>query len=248
MPPTITTCVKKDYGVLPRGIEADGIGGLYSTYPFENHTVVYAKYCDGGSWTGAYNTAPVKVGNETIYFRGKALLDGLLDHLFKVQGLNQARLAILQRIRVLSVEASNPTHCCCTLLYLCLLWIIILTSPVTANYTHCLRAPFPSRFLQATELLWAGCSAGGLTTYIHADWIAEQMKDRAPAAKVVALADAMFSLNHDDIEGDGHWPRFMQFVYHANNAADAVNQDCVNYMADSYGTPKGNRSEGWRCK
>ena len=74
------------------------------------------------------------------------------------------------------------------------------------------------------------------------------MKQRAPAAKVVALADAMFSLNHDDFAGDGHWPRFMSWVYHTMDSTGAsVNQACVASMAERYGSPKGNRSEGWRC-
>ena len=101
---------------------------------------------------------------------------------------------------------------------------------------------------KAKELLFAGCSAGGLTAYIHADWVAGTMKQRAPAAKVVALADAMFSLNHDDFAGDGHWPRFMSWVYHTMDSTGAsVNQACVASMANKYGSPKGNRSEGWRC-
>ena len=49
----------------------------------------------------------------------------------------------------------------------------------------------------ATELLFAGCSAGALTTYLHADYVDTLMKQRVPAAKTVALADAMFSLHHN---------------------------------------------------
>ena len=37
---------------------------------------------------------------------------------------------------------------------------------------------------KATQLLYAGCSAGGLTAYIHADAVTATMKARAPAAKV----------------------------------------------------------------
>ena len=39
--------------------------------------------------------------------------------------------------------------------------------------------------------------AGALTTYVHADYVSGLMKQRAPAATTVALADAMFSLHHD---------------------------------------------------
>lgn len=40
----------------------------------------------------------------------------------------------------------------------------------------------------ATDLLWSGCSAGGLTTYIHADYVAGRMPNTVMA---LALADAM---------------------------------------------------------
>jgi hypothetical protein len=101
---------------------------------------------------------------------------------------------------------------------------------------------------QAKELLYAGCSAGGLTAYVHADSVTATMKARAPEAKVVALADAMFSLNYDDYPQDGHWPRFMQWVYSTMDPQGAsVNDACVTDMANKYGKPPGNRSEGWRC-
>jgi hypothetical protein len=118
---------------------------MFGTAPFDTHTIVYAKYCDGGSWTGALSNPPLTVGNTTLYFRGRGLLDGLFEDLFAHQGLASAQ-----------------------------------------------------------ELLFAGCSAGGLTTYIHADAVAARMRARAPQAKVLALADAMFSLNHDDYLHDGH--------------------------------------------
>jgi hypothetical protein len=101
---------------------------------------------------------------------------------------------------------------------------------------------------QATQLLYAGCSAGGLTTYIHADYVTAVMQKRAPEAKVVALADAMYSLNHLDYKGDSHWPGFMSWVYHTMDSnGSSVNEACVAHMAETYGVPKSNRSEGWRC-
>jgi hypothetical protein len=120
--------------------------GMFGAAPFSTHTIVYAKYCDGGSFTGAMSNPPIVVGNTTIYFRGRGIFDGIFDDLFGNRGLAKAE-----------------------------------------------------------EMLYAGCSAGGLTTYIHADSVTATMKARAPAAKVVALADAMFSLNHDDYNQDGHW-------------------------------------------
>ena len=87
-----------------------------------------------------------------------------------------------------------------------------------------------------------------LPALVHPGRVTAVMKARAPAAKVVALADAMFSLNHDDFATDGHWPRFMQWVYkNMDPTGDSVNEACVTDMAQRCGVPAGNRSEGWRC-
>lgn len=104
-----------------------------------------------------------------------------------------------------------------------------------------------ARLDSASEVLWSGCSAGGLTTYIHADWVTARLHEGAPHATVVALADAMFSLNTVDFAGDSHWPSFMQWVYSQMHSSDSVNEACVDHMAATYGVPAGNRSAGWRC-
>ena len=53
----------RNYPLTATALEGDG---LFSTAPFDTHTVVYAKYCDGGSWTGALSNPPIVVGNATI--------------------------------------------------------------------------------------------------------------------------------------------------------------------------------------
>lgn len=50
----------------------------------------------------------------------------------------------------------------------------------------------------ASELLYAGYSARGLTAYLHADYVAARMPS---SVKTVAMADAMFTLNTPDFEG-----------------------------------------------
>ena len=53
---------------------------LFKTPPFDTATLVYALYCDGGSWSGNA-AAPVSAkpnssaANQTIYYRGRPLLD-----------------------------------------------------------------------------------------------------------------------------------------------------------------------------
>ena len=42
----------------------------------------------------------------------------------------------------------------------------------------------------ATDIILKGCSAGGLATFLHADYFVERMRARAPGARVVAMPDA----------------------------------------------------------
>jgi hypothetical protein len=97
-------------------------------------------YCDGGSWAG---NAVVAVNGTKVYYRGRLLLDALLDELMKdAYGMNKA-----------------------------------------------------------STVLYSGCSAGGLTAYIHTDYVASRVHNLTPTARVLGLADAMFSLEHDSVNG-----------------------------------------------
>ena len=64
-------------------------GELFATPPFDSYTIIFAMYCDGGSWTGNVSE-PVRTGNSTVYYRGRRLLDALLDDLLHVQGMSAA--------------------------------------------------------------------------------------------------------------------------------------------------------------
>ena len=109
--------------------------GLYDSFP--HATIVYAKYCDGSSFTGDVSE-PVKVQvnatyTSVIYYRGRRNFDALFDNLFAAQGLDKA-----------------------------------------------------------SELLFAGCSAGALTTYVHADYVTSLMaaRGRGTAAMAPWLCEA----------------------------------------------------------
>jgi hypothetical protein len=76
----------------------------------------------------------------------------------------------------------------------------------------------------ASELLVAGCSAGGLTVYIHADYIVSRM----PATvKTAALADAMFSIHTASFDGGMKFPDAMKWLFEAMNCSGSVNQACL---------------------
>mmetsp|Transcript_55505 Transcript_55505/g.130988 ORF Transcript_55505/g.130988 Transcript_55505/m.130988 type:complete len:373 (+) Transcript_55505:1-1119(+) len=147
---------------------------LFTTPPFDQYTAVYAMYCDGGSWTGQ-TVAPVETSKGTIYYRGRLLLDALIDELLGM-GLNGA-----------------------------------------------------------SELLYAGCSAGGLTTYLHLDYVAGRMPN---SVRVKGLADAMFSLEHDSVAGQAVFPSRMEWGYAAWNSSGAINTACESH----YGP-----AAGWHC-
>ena len=87
----------------------------------------------------------------------------------------------------------------------------------------------------ASTLLYAGCSAGGLTAYLHTDYI----RSRLPiTVRVLGLADAMFSLEHDGFGGKPIYQPRMQWVYRAMNASASVNQACLKACGSG---------NGWKC-
>ena len=145
---------------------------LWTTPPFDGFTVVYAMYCDGGSWAG---NATGTVGNATLHYRGRNLLDALLDTLL-ARGLRGA-----------------------------------------------------------SQLLYAGCSAGGLTAYLHADYV----RSKVPSSvAMLGLADAMFALDHAAFDGQRRFPAVMQWVYAAMGCSASINARCLSHYGEG---------GGWRC-
>ena len=54
-----------------------------------NWNAVFLRYCDGSSLSSD-KTTPAIVGNETIYYRGRAILDAEIKSLLNDRGMNQA--------------------------------------------------------------------------------------------------------------------------------------------------------------
>lgn len=91
----------------------------------------------------------------------------------------------------------------------------------------------------ADEVLYAGCSAGALTAYLHLDYVAARLPPTV--RKVRGLADAMFSLQHDDVRGQPTYQDHMRWGYGAWNSSGGgagVDATCLAH----YGV-----GEGWRC-
>ena len=151
-------------------ISGDNIEAVALYAYLRDYTIVYAKYCDGTSWSGNVND-PIPVynetsgRNETIFYRGRRLLDALLDDLLHNQGLDEA-----------------------------------------------------------DTVLYGGCSAGSLTTYLHIDYLRTKL---SPTTKLAGLGDSMYALPYKSYDGQVNYLQNMyQWGYTAWNASTSINDRC----------------------
>ena len=143
----------------------------FATY---NRVVLY--YCDGASFSGDADAVSNTTGTP-LYFRGKRVLDALLDALLDEHGLSTA-----------------------------------------------------------TDVLLSGGSAGGLSTYLHADYV--QSKMPASVTRFKAAPVSGFFLFHATAAGVLDYPTRMQYVYGMQNSSGGVNAACHVAMAPA---------EAWKC-
>lgn len=91
----------------------------------------------------------------------------------------------------------------------------------------------------ATEVLLTGCSAGGLATFLHADYVHNQLRSVAPKlVKYKAAPISGFFLDHDTVEGKDVYATQMAYIFHLANASGGVNSECIAT------TPA---KEAWKC-
>ena len=152
-------------------------GGILSSSQRINPTFaawhrVFVWYCDGGSFAGA-RAAPLVVGNRSLWFRGRAVLDAVISHLLR-RGLTEA-----------------------------------------------------------SQVLLAGHSAGGLAATVRADSVAAQLPRRA-VVKVLSVGG--FFLQTADATP---WARALRGTYELHGARGGVAPACL--------AAHGGGAEGWRC-
>eukprot|EP00038_Savillea_parva_P009105 m.181293 g.181293 ORF g.181293 m.181293 type:complete len:413 (-) comp15219_c0_seq1:237-1475(-) len=142
-----------------------------------NHVVLW--YCDGASFSGD-KTEPYYYAktNQTLYFRGKRVMDAMIETLMTEHGLDTAE-----------------------------------------------------------EVLVSGGSAGGLSTYLHADYVGTKMPPSVKKFK--AAPNSGFFLLHDTYSGQSLYPNELEYVYHMQNSSGGVNPSCAAALK---GTP-----DAWRC-
>ena len=91
----------------------------------------------------------------------------------------------------------------------------------------------------AKEMLLTGCSAGGLSTYLHADYVHDWMNSitgHLPKYKAAPISG--FFLDHDTIEGKPVYAKQMANIFELANASGGVNAACVAASP---------RDERWKC-
>lgn len=93
---------------------------------------------------------------------------------------------------------------------------------------------------QAELIVLTGGSAGGLSTFLHLDHVAERASVSAPAARVVGEPVCGFFLDHGN---DGFapanvtYPLQMQYVYNMQNSTGSLSTECQSYYGE----------DAWKC-
>jgi hypothetical protein len=89
----------------------------------------------------------------------------------------------------------------------------------------------------ATDVAIGGCSAGGLIVYLNIDYLADKIAAVAPQAKIHALADAGWFLDHTDMNNKPFRTPLFQWGFDAWNASSALSPACLSYYS----------AEPWKC-
>lgn len=92
-----------------------------------------------------------------------------------------------------------------------------------------LRAPEYGGGLDlATDVLLTGCSAGGLATFLHADYVGERLRSFSPNLVRYKVAPCSgFFLDHPNAEGISVYTAQMKNIFELSNASAGLNAECI---------------------
>eukprot|EP00755_Sulcionema_specki_P009715 Sspe_Gene.6470::Locus_2179_Transcript_1_2_Confidence_0.800_Length_1410::g.6470::m.6470/K19882/NOTUM; O-palmitoleoyl-L-serine hydrolase len=80
----------------------------------------------------------------------------------------------------------------------------------------------------AKRVLLTGCSAGGLATFLHTDFVHTWLKVNVPTLQVFKSAPISgFFLLHDTIQGLPVYPIEMQYIFNLANSTGGLNAQCI---------------------
>lgn len=93
--------------------------------------------------------------------------------------------------------------------------------------------------LDAENVLLTGCSAGGLATYLHTDYVGDTLKAKSSTLKKYKAASISgFFLLHNTTEGKAVYPTEMKEIFTLANSTHGVNKDCIAAKAPA---------DQWEC-
>eukprot|EP00462_Mataza_sp_D1_P017136 CAMPEP_0175152716 /NCGR_PEP_ID=MMETSP0087-20121206/19284_1 /TAXON_ID=136419 /ORGANISM="Unknown Unknown, Strain D1" /LENGTH=449 /DNA_ID=CAMNT_0016439211 /DNA_START=148 /DNA_END=1497 /DNA_ORIENTATION=+ len=80
----------------------------------------------------------------------------------------------------------------------------------------------------ADNVLLTGCSAGGLATYLHTDYVHQQLSAIAPNMKKFKSAPISgFFLEHNTVENKPVYATEMQSIFKLANSTQGLNEQCI---------------------
>ena len=82
----------------------------------------------------------------------------------------------------------------------------------------------------AERVILTGCSAGGLATYYHIDYV----KSLLPSSIIfLGLADAGYFINAPNINGQYHMKELIEYAFQIQNTTFGENHECLKHHKDN---------------
>jgi hypothetical protein len=92
---------------------------------------------------------------------------------------------------------------------------------------------------KAENVLLTGCSAGGLATYLHTDYVYNWLvSENVPLKKFRAAPMSGFFLLHNTVENKPVYPEEMKYTFSLHNSTHGLNDACISDQADE---------DKWKC-
>jgi len=91
----------------------------------------------------------------------------------------------------------------------------------------------------AERVLLTGCSAGGLATFLHTDYVHSQLQSIAPNLKQFRSAPVSgFFLLHNTVENKPVYPNEIREIFNIANSTNGMNERCIKALEEE---------DRWKC-
>jgi hypothetical protein len=89
---------------------------------------------------------------------------------------------------------------------------------------------------KAVNVVLTGCSAGGLATYMHTDYVASLLPTTVTKFRSIPISG--FFLLHNNVEGKSVYPDEIKYIFNLANSTHGVNDACIAAKA---------AADQWQC-